>query len=77
MKITHWIPFAINSQNWEKARPIAEKAISTILKGDELSFKPEMVLDVVGELWKTKAVEMMKGGIEITFVVTCVRGTRV
>jgi len=24
-------------------------------------FKPEMVFDVIGELWKTKAVEMMKG----------------
>ena len=75
MKLTNWIPFVINSSNWEKAQPVAEKAISQILTGRESEFKvmkfqtvdliiqPEMVLDIVGELWKTKAVEMMKGGM--------------
>jgi len=61
VKITHWIPFAISEENWKKAFPVAKECFSSIMKNNTTSFKPEMVLDVIGELWKTKAVEMMKG----------------
>jgi len=58
MKLTHWIPFAINEENWKKAFPVAQKCFSEVMG---TKFEPKLVLEVIGELWKTKAVEMMKG----------------
>jgi ubiquitin-protein ligase len=60
-EITHWIPFVVNEENWVKAREVACESMSLIKTGKKSSFEISFVLDVIGELWKTKAVEMMKG----------------
>ena len=57
--INFFLPFALNGAYWEKALTVAEKSIREI-SGHDL-FSLEDVLDVIGELWKTKVVEMMKG----------------
>jgi len=60
--ITHYIPFALNQEHWKlKGFEVAKESISLIVTGVKDRFKPYMVIDTIGELWKTKAVEMMKG----------------
>mmetsp|Transcript_52 Transcript_52/g.82 ORF Transcript_52/g.82 Transcript_52/m.82 type:complete len:688 (-) Transcript_52:278-2341(-) len=64
-KITHFFPFAINEQHWRKAKRVLPACVDAILKGSSernLSNRPEdKLFFVVGELWKSMAVLMMKG----------------
>jgi len=60
-KMTHFLPFAINADNWKKVQQKTQESISLIMTDYPNKFKPSLVLDVIGEMWKTKAVEMMKG----------------
>jgi hypothetical protein len=65
-EITHFFPFAINEAHWEKAKLVLPGCVNAILKGSQehnnLSDRPEdRLLFVVGELWKSMAVLMMKG----------------
>eukprot|EP01117_Protostelium_nocturnum_P020430 TRINITY_DN9185_c0_g1_i1.p1 TRINITY_DN9185_c0_g1~~TRINITY_DN9185_c0_g1_i1.p1 ORF type:complete len:524 (-),score=154.75 TRINITY_DN9185_c0_g1_i1:25-1596(-) len=59
LAITHWLPFAVNEEHWAKALPLAKEAFAQISGAN--GFNVGQVLDVIGELWKNKAVEMMKG----------------
>lgn len=64
-EFTHFFPFAINELHWAKAKRVLPGCVEAILRGSEernLSSDPaDRLLFVVGELWKSMAVEMMKG----------------
>ena len=63
--ITHFFPFAINDAHWTKAKRVLTGCVNAILAGSQergLGESPnERLLFVVGELWKSMAVLMMKG----------------
>eukprot|EP01106_Pelomyxa_sp_JSP_P014952 TRINITY_DN4948_c0_g1_i1.p1 TRINITY_DN4948_c0_g1~~TRINITY_DN4948_c0_g1_i1.p1 ORF type:complete len:399 (+),score=78.60 TRINITY_DN4948_c0_g1_i1:126-1199(+) len=59
-KITHWLPFAITAEHWARVAATAQQAMSFISFNDYTRFHPGLVFEVVGEMWKTKAVELMK-----------------
>jgi len=66
MKITHFFPFAINEQHWSKAKKVLPGCIDAILEGHQehnlSASQDDRLLFIVGELWKSMAVLMMKGG---------------
>jgi hypothetical protein len=60
-RINYFLPFAINQAHWERARPIFKAVVAQLApqKNEPIS---QQVFFVLGELWKSKVVEMMKGG---------------
>lgn len=63
--VTHFFPFAVNKAHWERAKRVLPGCVNAIL-GDgpdtaSLASPEEKLLFVVGELWKSLAVLMMKG----------------
>ena len=65
-KITHFFPLAINEQHWQRANRVLPACVDKILQGgpehETEKTKEDRLLFVVGELWKSMAVLMMKGG---------------
>ncbi|KAL7571270.1 hypothetical protein ACA910_008925 [Epithemia clementina (nom. ined.)] len=65
-KMTHFFPFAINEQHWQRAKRVLPGCVGAILRdGPEdasVTTAEDRLLFVVGELWKSMAVLMMKGG---------------
>ena len=63
--ITHFLPFAINEQHWKRAKWVLPGCVDAILAGSrdvrDLHTDEEKLLFVVGEMWKSMAVLMMKG----------------
>lgn len=63
--ITHFFPFAINEQHWERANRVLPGCVNAILgnspEAESLRAHEDKLLVVVGELWKSMAVLMMKG----------------
>mmetsp|Transcript_4517 Transcript_4517/g.6173 ORF Transcript_4517/g.6173 Transcript_4517/m.6173 type:complete len:703 (-) Transcript_4517:111-2219(-) len=66
MKLTHFFPFAINERHWSKAKRVLPWCLDSILGGHKernlSDNQDDKLLFVVGELWKSMAVLMMKGG---------------
>ena len=64
--MTHFFPFAINEDHWQKAKRVLPGCVNAILRnGPEdasVQTQEDRLLFVVGELWKSMAVLMMKGG---------------
>lgn len=63
--MTHFFPFALNEVHWKKAKRVLPGCINAILKGGPehtaVNTPEDRLLFVVGELWKSMAVLMMKG----------------
>ena len=63
--ITHFFPFAINEAHWTKAKRVLQGCVDAVLVGSQERSQDdspnERLLFVVGELWKSMAVLMMKG----------------
>eukprot|EP01105_Mastigella_eilhardi_P007472 TRINITY_DN18907_c0_g1_i1.p1 TRINITY_DN18907_c0_g1~~TRINITY_DN18907_c0_g1_i1.p1 ORF type:complete len:375 (-),score=65.77 TRINITY_DN18907_c0_g1_i1:27-1151(-) len=59
-RLTHWLPFVVSKEHWARVLPTAKQCCSLIVRDTPTGFLPGDVLHVIGELWKTKAVEMMK-----------------
>lgn len=63
--ITHFFPFAINDAHWTKAKRVLTGCVNAILADSKergLGDSPnKRLLFVIGELWKSMAVLMMKG----------------
>jgi hypothetical protein len=64
--MTHFFPFAINEMHWKKAKRVLPGCVGAFLLGgpEDSSVKTQQdhLLFVVGKLWKSMAVLMMKRG---------------
>jgi hypothetical protein len=62
--MTHYFPFAINEEHWERAKRVLTGSVNAILgsapEASTLPTEQDKLLFVVGELWKSMAVLMMK-----------------
>lgn len=74
MTVTHFMPFAINKHHWRKAEAILHTCVDSILSGVDIfrllrlpraisasRLKAEKLVFVIGELWKSMAVQMYSG----------------
>ncbi|KAH3723232.1 hypothetical protein Pelo_18063 [Pelomyxa schiedti] len=59
-KIVYWLPFAVNADHWEKARPLAEDILSLICSSNTSSFRPDMIYPVISSLWKEWSDKLVK-----------------
>jgi len=63
--ITHFLPFAVNRKHWQRAKTVLVATIATLARlvpGNRAGSNTEdRLFFVLGELWKSKAVEMMRG----------------
>jgi hypothetical protein len=60
-RINYFLPFAINQVHWERARPILKAVVAQLAPQTNEPIS-QQIFFVLGELWKSKVVEMMKGG---------------